>query len=145
MTHALLAGSPAIGGGDASLAGSTDQRGSVRVCSRALDIGAFQTEPATHFAILTPSQVNAGEPFCVTVVALDQWGNAASTFGGTVHFRSTDSSAGLPDNYTFLPDDAGVHTFTVTLQTPGQQQLTVREIGPFSHVHGRAKLEVMDP
>ena len=145
MTHALLAGSPAIGGGDASLAGSTDQRGSVRVCSRALDIGAFQTEPATHFAIFTPSQVNAGEPFCVTVVALDQWGNAASTFGGTVHFRSTDSSAGLPDNYTFLPDDGGVHTFTVTLQTPGQQQLTVREIRPFSHVHGSAMLEVIDP
>lgn len=41
-TCALLAGSPAIDGGDASGAGSTDQRGYPRVSGAAMDIGAFE-------------------------------------------------------------------------------------------------------
>ena len=144
MTHALLAGSPALEAGDPLLAGSTDQRGSVRVSSQPLDIGAFQTEPATQFVILAPSQVNAGEPFTITVIALDQWGNVASTYAGTVQFSSTDKSAQWPDNYTFLPDDAGSHTFTVTLQAPGPQDLTVGEPDPYSNVRGSVTVQVTE-
>jgi hypothetical protein len=144
MTHALLTGSPAIGAGDPSLAGSVDQRGSVRVSSQPVDICAFQTEPADHFVILAPRLVGAGEPFTITVIALDQWGNVASTYAGTVQFSSTDASAQLPDTYTFLPVDAGAHTFAVVMQTPGAQDLTVSDVDPLSNVRGSVTLQVMD-
>jgi hypothetical protein len=144
MTHALLAGSPAIGAGDPALAGSMDQRGSVRVSSQPLDIGAFQTEPADHFVILAPSLVGPGEPFTITVIALDQWGNVASTYAGTVQFSSTDASAQLADTYTFVPDDAGAHTFTVVMQTPGAQDLTVSDADPLSNARGSVTMQVTD-
>jgi hypothetical protein len=145
MTHALLAGSPALGQGDPALAGFTDQRGSVRVSSQPLDIGAFQTEVATQFRILAPSEVIAGEPFTITVIALDEWGNVASTYAGTVQFTSTDGSAQLPDTYTFLPDDAGAQTFVVTMQTPGLQDLIVSDTNPCSNVRGSVTVQVTDP
>jgi hypothetical protein len=125
MTHALLAGSPALGAGDPLLAGSADQRGSVRVASQPLDIGAFQTEDAVSFLLLAPSEVNAGEVFSVTVVALDQWGNTASTYTGTVHFSSTDLFALLPGDTAFSGADGGAHTFNVALLTRGTQQIGV--------------------
>ena len=47
QTLALLAGSPAIGAGNASATNpATDQRGLPRVVNGSLDIGAFQTQPA---------------------------------------------------------------------------------------------------
>jgi hypothetical protein len=125
MTHALLTSSPAIGRGDPSLTGSTDQRGSIRQFQHPFDIGAFQTESATQLRLLAPSQVQAGSPFSVTVIALDQWGNTASTYTGRVHFSSTDLLAQLPDDTSFSDADAGGHLFAVTLQTPGTQEIGV--------------------
>jgi hypothetical protein len=144
MTHALLAGSPAIGAGDSALAGSKDQRGSVRLSSQPVDIGAFQTELADHFVILAPALVGAGKPFTITVIAVDQWGNVANTYAGTVQFSSTDTSAQLPDNYTFVPGDAGAHTFTVVMQTPGAQDLIVSDADPLSNVRGTVTVQVID-
>jgi hypothetical protein len=46
QTHALLAGSPAIDGGDTPSCPSTDQRGVVRPQYSACDIGAFELAPA---------------------------------------------------------------------------------------------------
>jgi hypothetical protein len=60
----------------------------------------------------------------VTVTARDQFGNVATSYAGTVHFTSTDSTAILPANYTFGPADAGTHTFSVTLKTAGTQTIT---------------------
>jgi hypothetical protein len=124
LTHAVLTGSPALGGGDQAVNGSTDQRGSVRQFVRP-DIGAFQTEPATQFRVLAPATVDGGRPFDVTVIAVDEWGNTASTYTGTVHFSSTDLFAQLPGDTSFSGADAGAHTFTVTLQTPGTQAIGV--------------------
>ena len=124
-THALLLGSPAIGVGDPSLAGSPDQRGSVRGLSTHVDIGAFATETVFGFRVFAPASVASGRPFDVTVIALDQWGNTAGTYTGTVHFSCTDLFAQLPDDTSFSGGDAGVHTFTVTLQTPGTQEIGV--------------------
>ena len=46
QTMALLAGSPAIGAGNATATNpATDQRGLPRVVNGSLDIGAFQTQP----------------------------------------------------------------------------------------------------
>jgi hypothetical protein len=74
-----------------------------------------------------PSSVTAGVAQNVTLTARDAFGNTATGYTGTVQFTSTDLQAGLPANYTFTGADAGVHTFAVTLNTPGSQSLTATD------------------
>jgi uncharacterized delta-60 repeat protein len=74
---------------------------------------------ATHLVISAPQNVTHGVPFTITVTILDLYGNVAVGYLGTIHFSSTDSTAALPSNYTFTGTNAGVHTFTVTMNTPG--------------------------
>jgi hypothetical protein len=85
------------------------------------------TAPATHFSVSATSSTSAGNAFQFTVTALDASNFTATGFGGTVHFTSTDAMATLPADYTFKPTDLGVHTFTVTLVTPGSQSVTVAD------------------
>jgi hypothetical protein len=84
---------------------------------------------AVAFVVQAPASAPAGTPFVVTVVAVDQFGNVASGYGGTVTFSTSDPDLGvvLPANYTFGPADGGVASFTVTLQTTGDQTLTVAD------------------
>ena len=42
-------------------------------------------------------------------------------------FSSSDPLASLPANYTFTAADAGVHTFSATLNTIGTESLTVTD------------------
>jgi predicted outer membrane repeat protein len=130
-THALLAGSPAINGGDPRLLGTLDQRGTVRFhagTNPPVDVGAFDAGARHGFELLAPAEVVAGEPFGVTVIALDANGHTASSFPGSIHFSSTDPNAILPDDYTFTPSDGGVASFSITLQTEGSQQLVVNDV-----------------
>jgi hypothetical protein len=132
-THALLFGSPAINHGDPALQHALDQRGTIRFHTGVLppvDIGAFDANELVAIRLLAPSEVTAGEPFAITVTALDGSGHTASTFVGRVHFSSTDAGAGLPNDYTLAAADAGVATFTVTLETAGSQQLQVANAAP---------------
>src|SRR5262249_33287822 len=68
-----------------------------------------------------------GSAFSVSVIAQDTFNNTATSYSGTVHFTSTDSSgsASLPPNYTFNNGDNGVHTFTnaTTLVTAGTRSV----------------------
>jgi streptogramin lyase len=83
---------------------------------------------ADHFA-LTTTAANpdvAGTPFSVTVTAQDPYGNTATGFRGTAHFRSSDPTATLPADYTFTAGDQGAHTFSgVVLRRAGGQTLTL--------------------
>jgi hypothetical protein len=144
-THALLVGSPALNAGDPAVLMSLDQRGTVRFgfLGTPTDIGAFEAEPATQFRLVAPGSVTAGKPFALPVVALDQWGNVASTYTGTVHFSSTDLFAQLPDDTTFTGDDAGTHTVSVTLQTPGPQDIEVVDTA-FPFGSGNVTVDVLD-
>jgi DNA/RNA endonuclease G (NUC1) len=82
--------------------------------------------PATHFSVTAPAGVAPGVPFNVTVTALNASNATATAYAGTVHF--TSSSAGtLPADYTFAAGDNGVHTFAVTLVSPGSQTLTATD------------------
>jgi hypothetical protein len=131
-TMALLPGSPALDAGDPAQLGMTDQRGVVR--TDGVNIGAYQAS-ATAFVLAAPNTVSSGVPFDVTVTAVDPFGQVALGYTGTVTFSTTDldPSVVLPADYTFTPDDQGVHTFTntglgeVTLVTPGVQMLTVTD------------------
>jgi hypothetical protein len=68
----------------------------------------------------SPSLAGAAQSF--TVTALDPYGNVATGYTGTVHFTSNDSMATLPADYTYTGNDAGVHTFSATLNTAGSAQ-----------------------
>jgi hypothetical protein len=94
--------------------------------------------PAASLSITAPATATAGQPFDVTVTALDRLGNVASgspggggppRYAGTVHFTSTDPLASLPPDYTFNALDAGVHKFSnVTLVAPGNQTITASDV-----------------
>jgi hypothetical protein len=74
-----------------------------------------------------PSPVSAGVAQTFTVRAQDPFGNTATGYTGTITFTSSDSLAALPGNYTFAGADAGVHTFSATLNTLGVQSITATD------------------
>ena len=83
-----------------------------------------QPAAATHFVVAAPSSVAVGAPFNITVTAQDQFNNTATTYGGTIHFTSTDGSPSLPGNATLA---SGVGIFSVTLNTPPSQTVTATD------------------
>ncbi|MCA9191310.1 MAG: VCBS repeat-containing protein, partial [Planctomycetales bacterium] len=87
------------------------------------------TGQVTHLQVSAPVAADAGQAFAVTVSAIDSVGAVASGYSSTIRFTSTDVQAGLPANYTFTPEDAGVHTFIVTLRTSGAQSVRGVELG----------------
>jgi hypothetical protein len=74
-----------------------------------------------------PSSVIAGTVNNFTVSAVDPYGNIASGYRGTLKFSTTDPQAVLPANYPFTSSDAGVHTFSATLNTQGSQSITATD------------------
>src|SRR5215831_9000660 len=78
--------------------------------------------PATHISVMAGAAVTVGTPFNVTVTVLDASGNMASSYGGVVHFASSDSQAVLPAD---SPLTNGTKTFSVTFKTAGNQTVTV--------------------
>ena len=80
---------------------------------------------ATHFSVSAPSAATSKASFSFTVTALDVSGNAATGYGGTVHFTSSDGAAtSLPSNSTLT---AGTGTFSATLKTVGNQTITATD------------------
>lgn len=144
LTHAPTITSPAHFHGDPSLFGSFDQRGTPRRNTVVPpDIGALTFGQPTHLAVLAPDQVVAGEPFDVTVIALDTWENRDYIYQDTIHFSSSDPSARLPANYQFRPTDWGARAFTMTLNTAGSQSIQVVDM-TLGFLSGMANVEVQD-
>jgi hypothetical protein len=88
-----------------------------------------------------PASATAGRALTLTVTAQDNNGKTATGYRGTVHFTSSDSQAGLPADYTFTATDAGVHSFTVTLKTAGNQSVTFTDTATAS-ITGSATVTV---
>jgi hypothetical protein len=76
-----------------------------------------------------PSAVKEGVPFGVTVEVKDFGGRRATGCKETISFKSSDPEAVLPGNYTFTEQDAGIKSFSITFNTPGEQSLTIAELG----------------
>jgi hypothetical protein len=77
--------------------------------------------------VLMPSDAVAGKPTWCLVRVEDRFGNPIPSYRGTVRFDSTDSSAILPEYYTFTQEDRGVHRFeSITFNEQGFQTVTVR-------------------
>jgi hypothetical protein len=96
---------------------------------------------ATAFTVTGPSTATAGEPFDVTVAAVDANGVPVASYSGTVHFSSTDGGTAV-----VLPADAtlanGHGTFSVTLVTSGSRTLTATDTAA-STVTGSAAIDVV--
>jgi uncharacterized repeat protein (TIGR01451 family) len=95
-----------------------------------------------NFKITLPAQAGPGVAFNATL-AVD--GSASfvpiSNYTDTVHFTSSDPLAVLPADFTFAAGDAGVHTFSFTLNTPGNQTITVADTR-FSSFTGSTTINV---
>ena len=93
--------------------------------------GLFFDPPAQTpdtLSVSSPSTTDtAGTAQTFTVTALGPNGATDTHYTGTIHFSSTDPHAVLPANYTFTAADAGVHTFTATLETAGTQSVTATD------------------
>ena len=81
-----------------------------------------------------PSPTNSGATHLFTVSALDEYGNIATGYAGTIHFSSSDTTVsagnGLSADYTFTPGvagDDGTHTFAAKLNTAGTQSITATD------------------
>jgi hypothetical protein len=94
--------------------------------SASVDVSAASLD---HFDVSAPATTTAGDPFSVTVTAQDAFDNTILGYAGTVHFASSDGSATLPSDYTFVGGDNGSHTFTneLTLVTAGTQTVDVND------------------
>lgn len=88
---------------------------------------------ATRFVVQLPDYADAGSLITVTVSAVQSGLEIVPTYGGTVHFTSSDPGAVLPVDYTFTTEDQGTHTFTAltVFKKSGEQTLTVSGVtGP---------------
>lgn len=75
----------------------------------------------THFTLTGPSSTVAGTGFNITTTAKDVNGNTVTTYGGTVHYTTTDHQGSVPTNTTLTN---GVKTAKVDLRTAGTQSFT---------------------
>jgi hypothetical protein len=79
------------------------------------------------------SVATAGVPFGATVRAVDQFGNNAADYAGTVTLTSSDPLASLPEPYAYATKDVGQHTFTkLVLHTVGTQTVTATDSNGFT-------------
>jgi Putative Ig domain/NHL repeat len=89
---------------------------------------AVSAATASRFVLAGfPSATTAGMVQSLTLTALDDYGNIATGYTGTVHFTSTDPQAVLPADYTYSASDYGRHTFSASLCTAGSQSLTATD------------------
>jgi len=84
---------------------------------------------ATELVITVPGASTAGDLFSITVDAKNEDGGNALWYQGTVSFDSDDGAAVLPGDYTFITNDGGNYTWSVTtgaiLKTAGVKYVKV--------------------
>ncbi len=104
--------------------------------------------PLDHFDISLGGQADTtlevGDYVDVIVSALDKDENIVKDYTGTIRFSSSDGSATLPNDYSFLAEDGGSHTFSLALKfvTPGIQTINVNDTEKYS-IEGVFEVEVL--
>jgi hypothetical protein len=74
-----------------------------------------------------PASITAGVNLPFSLTAFDPFGNIADSFADKIQFSSGDSQAALPTAYTFTAADHGIHLFSATLKTAGNQSLVAQD------------------
>ena len=80
-----------------------------------------------QFLLTSTGNPSGGQSVDVDLRIADSLQGFTIPYTGTVHFTSSDSAAVLPADYTFTSVDAGLHHFVLTLNTGGQQTVTVTD------------------
>jgi hypothetical protein len=79
------------------------------------------------------SVATVGVPFTATVRIVDQFGNNAADYAGTVALASSDPLATLPAPYDYQAKDVSQHAFTaIVMRTPGTQTITATDSHGFT-------------
>jgi hypothetical protein len=80
----------------------------------------------THFQVIVPQNVEAGQPISVLVEAEDAHNHVVAGYKGTVQIKlgTADPGATLPTRFTFSAGDHGKHTIQLTLAAIGTQTVT---------------------
>ena len=87
---------------------------------------------ATHFSVIaSTSTPTTGNPFNITVTALDASGRMVATYSGTVQFTSSSGQAVQPASGTLTN---GTGTFSVSLSSSGSQTITVIDTASLSGI-----------
>jgi len=110
-----------------TLSGSYHYTASFGTLTSALATEVVNPAATSHFTVTSTTAAVVGVAFNATVTALDQFNNIATAYAGTVHLTSSDTTATLPANYTFVAGDAGVHILAVQLNTAGTQSVTATD------------------
>jgi uncharacterized repeat protein (TIGR03803 family) len=118
----VLSGTPTAAGSFSFTVTANDSAGNNT--SQAYTVTAY---PASFSVSGFPSTTTAGAAATITVTALDANGNVIPSYQGTVHFTSSDPQAALPADCTFTSTDQGVHTFSATLKSAGDQSITATD------------------
>jgi hypothetical protein len=91
-------------------------------------IKLFYRSKVDHLQLTTDSvNQTPGQPFTLTVIAADVYGDPVPGYAGTVHFTATVGGVTLPVDYTFVPADGGQHDFSVTLAGSGVVTITATD------------------
>jgi hypothetical protein len=104
----------------------TDYRNGSFLVSQTAEVDRISFPPV-FLHVHSPTTVYTGTPFSVTVTAVDGNGNTVTSYTGTVDFTSNDPLANLPGRYTFTSSDQGSHTFSVTLNTKGNESVSITD------------------
>jgi subtilisin family serine protease len=107
--------------GSQTLTATDTVNSSIAGTSNAVSVSAGAV---SKFLIGVPSLAITGTAFSFTVTSTDAFSNPVVSYGGTVHFSSSDSGAGLPADST-LTNGSG--TFSATLNKSGNQTLTATD------------------
>jgi len=80
-----------------------------------------------------PSFIKLNETVVFTVTAYDAVNQKVNDYGNTIHFAVTSANASysqLPDDYAFVPEDLGSHTFSLAMKfsQPGTYVVEARDI-----------------
>lgn len=118
---------PTVGGNIEGSLVVSDNGLNQAIATQSLQLFGSGADVPDHLLLQASSASLPGAPFKMIVSAVDVNGTLMTTYQGTVHFTSSDSTAGLPSDYTFTSGDAGVHVFTVTLNTLGPQTVSAAD------------------
>ncbi len=111
-------------GGNMTVTATDTVNTSLTVTSPAI---AVATVP-THYVFSVPSTATVGQSFPVTVSAEDSSNSVVPTYEDSAYISSTDALASFPP-YALTYFDLGVASFSVTLNTAGDQTITVTDAG----------------
>jgi RHS repeat-associated protein len=83
---------------------------------------------ATHLGIPSlPTSITAGQPFTITVAALNAAGKPVSPFTDVLHFSDNLGNTGLPADAAFNGTN-GQEQFTLTLPDAGKHTITITDV-----------------